>query len=215
MDRVKWSLLRDAQIPIVSSSKRRCRFYKPSSKVIPILGIFDGEISCFNKVNQGREKQSRLFVENLPLASKVDVVRGFIHRLLWSHELCNRVLSHSIHMASSHLPNYLRANRKRLGLSQDEVAFLLGAENGTKVCRYERFTRQPGFHAALACEVVFQRPLREIFAGLYEEIKREVAARATKLVLKTDGVKVGNKGSRKREVLEGIAAPKKRKSQRP
>lgn len=118
-------------------------------------------------------------------------------------------------MASSHLPNYLRANRKRLGLSQDEVAFLLGAENGTKVCRYERFTREPGFHAALACEVVFQRPLRELFAGLYEEIEREVAARAKRLVLRTDWVKLGNKGSRKREVLEGIAAPKKRKSQRP
>ena len=66
-------------------------------------------------------------------------------------------------MASSQLPNYLRTHRKRLGLSQDEVAYLLGAESGAKASRYERFSREPGFRTALACEAVFQRPIRELF----------------------------------------------------
>src|SRR6202789_234193 len=111
-------------------------------------------------------------------------------------------------MASSQLPNYLRTHRKRLGLSQDEVAYLLGAESGAKTSRYERFAREPGFRTALACEAVFQRPIRELFAGLYEQIEREVAHRAKKLALKNDRKKSGRHTARKRETLERIGAAK-------
>src|SRR5258708_38807061 len=55
-------------------------------------------------------------------------------------------------MAAPHLHNYLRAHRKRLGLSQDEVAYLLGAESGAKVCRYERLVRGASLETALAFE---------------------------------------------------------------
>jgi transcriptional regulator with XRE-family HTH domain len=115
-------------------------------------------------------------------------------------------------MASSKLPNYLRTHRKRLGLSQDEVAYLLGAESGAKASRYERFAREPGFRTALACEAVFQRPIRELFAGLYERIEREVAERAKKLVLKTGHMKSGKHTARKHETLKRIAASKPKKS---
>src|SRR5580692_3638349 len=108
-------------------------------------------------------------------------------------------------MASSQLPNYLRTHRKRLGLSQDEVAYLLGAESGAKASRYERFSREPGFRSALACEAVFQRPIRELFAGLYEQIQREVALRAKELIVKTATVKSGKNTARKRETLKRIA----------
>ena len=114
-------------------------------------------------------------------------------------------------MASSQLPNYLRTHRKRLGLSQDDVAFLLGAVSGAKASRYERFAREPGFRTALACEAVFQRPIRELFAGLYEQIEREVAERAKKLVLKTGNTKSGRHTARKRETLKRIAASKYKK----
>jgi transcriptional regulator with XRE-family HTH domain len=86
---------------------------------------------------------------------------------------------------SPQLPNYLRANRKRLGLSQEEIAFLLGALNGAKVCRYERFVRQPSLETALACEVIFQKSIRELFLGLYKEIERDVIERARVLAHKT------------------------------
>jgi len=109
-------------------------------------------------------------------------------------------------MASSQLPNYLRAHRKRLGLSQDEVAYLLGAKSGTKTSRYERFVREPGFRSALACEAVFQRPIRELFAGLYGQIERDVAGRAKQLVLRSDRMKSGRQTARKRETLQRIAA---------
>jgi transcriptional regulator with XRE-family HTH domain len=118
-------------------------------------------------------------------------------------------------MASSQLPNYLRTHRKRLGLSQDDVAFLLGAESGAKTSRYERFAREPGFRTALACEAVFQKPIRELFAGLYEQIEREVSERAKKLALKSETMKHTRHTVRKRETLERIAASKSKKLRNP
>src|SRR4051812_24873644 len=84
-------------------------------------------------------------------------------------------------MTSLQLPNYLHANRKRLALSQDEVAFLLGTTSGTKACRYERFARVPSLETALAYEAIFQRPVSELFAGMYQEIEQKVAERAKAL----------------------------------
>jgi len=118
-------------------------------------------------------------------------------------------------MAQPQLPNYLLAHRKRLGLSQDEVAYLLGAESGAKACRYERFVREPGFCTTLACEAVFQRPIRNLFAGRYKQIEREVARRAQRLALKIAGMKPSHSTIRKRETLAKIAAPKRKKPQRP
>jgi transcriptional regulator with XRE-family HTH domain len=89
-------------------------------------------------------------------------------------------------MTSPQLPNYLRSNRKRLALSQDEVAFLLGTQNGAKVCRYERFVREPGLATALAYEAIFKRTVSELFPGLYQKVEREVAARAKTLAARTD-----------------------------
>ena len=97
-------------------------------------------------------------------------------------------------MTSSQLPNYLRANRKRLGLSQDEVAFLLGTQSGAKVCRYERFKRAPALETAFAFEAIFRRPARELFCGLYQKIEQEVAARAKTLTYVDGGGKTGEKG---------------------
>jgi transcriptional regulator with XRE-family HTH domain len=108
-------------------------------------------------------------------------------------------------MASPHLPNYLRAHRKRLGLSQDEIAYLLGAASGAKVSRYERFVRGASFETALACEAVFKRPASELFAGLYKKIEREVAARAAALAQRIDERRPNRRTARKRQTLAAMA----------
>lgn len=113
-------------------------------------------------------------------------------------------------MTSPQLLNYLRAHRKRLGLSQDDVAYLLGVESGAKVCRYERFVREPGLRAALACEVIFQRPIRELFPGLYQQIERDVACRARALTRKMDRQGEVRRGGCKRQALSTIGGPKTR-----
>ena len=108
-------------------------------------------------------------------------------------------------MASHQLPNYLRSNRKRLALSQDEVAFLLGAQGGGNVCRYERFARTPNLETALALEVVFQRPVSELLGGVYQKVETEVAKRAN-LLAERIGKRTGTKANvRKHKVLTSIA----------
>jgi transcriptional regulator with XRE-family HTH domain len=79
------------------------------------------------------------------------------------------------------LSNYLRTHRKRLALSQEEVAFLLGVNGLNKdeqVNRHENFAREPSLEAALAYEAIYGKPVRELFAGLYEEVEQSVANRA-------------------------------------
>jgi transcriptional regulator with XRE-family HTH domain len=101
--------------------------------------------------------------------------------------------------------NHLRANRKRLALSQDEVAFLLGTQSGAKVCRYERFVREPSLETALAYEAIFKRTVSELFPGLYQKVEREVAARAKTVAERTDRRKPNRQTARKREALAELA----------
>jgi transcriptional regulator with XRE-family HTH domain len=110
------------------------------------------------------------------------------------------------HMPSPHLPNYLRSNRKRLALSQEEVAFLLGTGGGARVCRDERFVREPSLQAALAYEAIFQRPARELFAGIYDKVKGEVAIRARALQIRISCQKPDPHSARKLEALARIVA---------
>jgi|APCry1669193128_1035447.scaffolds.fasta_scaffold22037_2 transcriptional regulator with XRE-family HTH domain len=79
------------------------------------------------------------------------------------------------------LPNYLQTQRKRISLSQEEVGFLLGVtgmSKGNKVCRDENFARAPSLQDAMAYEAIYGRPVRELFAGVYQQIEQDVAARA-------------------------------------
>ena len=107
-------------------------------------------------------------------------------------------------MSSPQLPNYLRANRKRLALSQDEVAFLLGTRSGAKVCRYERFVREPSLETALAFEVIFKRSVSELFGGLYQRVERDVAGRAKTLAERKDR-RANRQSARKHEALSDLA----------
>ncbi len=109
-------------------------------------------------------------------------------------------------MTSPQLPNYLRANRKRLALSQEEVAFLLGTESGTKVCRYEQSVRMPNLETALAYEVICKRSVSELFPGLYQKAEQKVATRARALVKRTGRGKSNQRAARKREALADLTA---------
>jgi transcriptional regulator with XRE-family HTH domain len=86
------------------------------------------------------------------------------------------------HVMFRRLPNYLRTFRKRAGLSQKDVALLLGCTNESKASRYERFVREPTLVTALACEALFGIPLSELFAGIYDEAYEAVVTRARLLI---------------------------------
>ena len=103
-----------------------------------------------------------------------------------------------------HVLNYLLSQRKRLALSQDEVAFLMGTYGGAGVSRYEQSTQRPGLETALALEVILQRPLKELFIGLYGEVEQRVIARAKTLIYKTDQAKPSRRNARRRQALLNI-----------
>jgi transcriptional regulator with XRE-family HTH domain len=105
-------------------------------------------------------------------------------------------------MPSPQLSNYLRSNRKRLVLSQGEVAFLLGRETSAEISRYENFERLPSLETALAYEVICGRPLSEIFGGVYQRAEQEVGKRAEILASRTDS----KRDAAKREMLNRLAA---------
>jgi DNA-binding XRE family transcriptional regulator len=90
-------------------------------------------------------------------------------------------------MASQKLEHYLRTCRKRSGLSQGEVAYLLGSSTRTKVSRYERGRYVPTLRTALVFEALFGTPVSEIFAGLHQSAEKELRRRARALasVLRT------------------------------
>ena len=115
-------------------------------------------------------------------------------------------------MATRKLPNYLRSHRKRAGLSQDEVAYLLGCRDGTKVSRYERRTRVPNLETALACEVLFGAAGRELFAGMYEKVSEDIHKRAQVLAEKLSAEGSGKTTRRKLEHLAALTSSGERES---
>ena|ERR1700726_3449859 len=75
------------------------------------------------------------------------------------------------------LPSYLLSLRKRSGLSQSDVAMLLGI-SGSVLCKCESLSRRPTMELAIGAEVIFGHPMREVFPAFYAEIGRAVAERA-------------------------------------
>jgi len=107
---------------------------------------------------------------------------------------------------SHKLQNYLRTYRKRSGLSQDEVAYLLGRQTGTKVSRYERFARKPSLESLFAYEVMFGAPARELFAGAYQKVEKRILNRAQLLTRKLNRATPDRMATRKLQILKAITS---------
>jgi Predicted transcriptional regulators len=104
------------------------------------------------------------------------------------------------------LQNYLRTYRKRSSLSQDEVAFLLGCQSGTKVSRYERSARKPSLETILAFVVVFGTPGRELFAGVFQKVEKKIFNRTQLLTRKLSRATPTPTATRKLQNLEAITS---------
>ena len=62
--------------------------------------------------------------------------------------------------------NLIRKHRKKTGLSQRDIAALLGYRSHWQVSRHERSDAIPPLLAALAYQVIFQVPVSIIFAPM-------------------------------------------------
>jgi transcriptional regulator with XRE-family HTH domain len=101
---------------------------------------------------------------------------------------------------ADHLPNYLKSYRKRAGLSQTEVAFLLGDANRSTVSRYESQDIMPPLPTVLALEAVLGASVSELFSGVYQSVEIQTIARMKELI-----VKLEQRNSEKRYRLATLA----------
>lgn len=118
-------------------------------------------------------------------------------------------------MPVNSLPHYLRTFRRRSGLTQRQLAWLLGCRAGSKVSRYERFARSPGLETVFAYEIIFRTSARELFAGRFE-----AAALATFKRVKTLLVRLRRQTptpTRKAQLatLEAIRPPRRKPPRQP
>jgi DNA-binding XRE family transcriptional regulator len=76
---------------------------------------------------------------------------------------------------SNRIPgNYLRLHRRKAGLSQRELAELVGYEDPWAVSRHERSLTVPPLLIALAYQEVFQVPLSAIFSGIHSTVSQVI-----------------------------------------
>lgn len=83
--------------------------------------------------------------------------------------------------------SYLRPLRRRWGLTQRELAFLLGAKTHSQISQIEAMKTHPSLAGAIACAIIFDTPLFELFPELYVVVHRAVLARADDLYLDLQG----------------------------
>jgi DNA-binding XRE family transcriptional regulator len=115
------------------------------------------------------------------------------YRLLaWGHDVMDRLLK-----------TYLRTFRRRWGLTQTELAFLIGVKSNTLVSRFEELKRTPNLSVAFACEIIFDASQLELFPGLFDDVQDAVYLRANELYEELQGSSA--KATRaKLDFLEGV-----------
>ena len=79
------------------------------------------------------------------------------------------------------IKTYVRPLRRRWALTQRELAFLVGAKNGAVVSRIEGLKRSPSLPVTVACALVFDTPLPDLFPDLHSQIRDDVLRRASEL----------------------------------
>jgi len=102
---------------------------------------------------------------------------------------------------SSTIPSYLRTHRKRSGLTQDELADLLGLKSGQTVSRYECLKRSPSLETAFACQILFGAKAHEIYPGLYAKVEKITLRRIRTLRKRLRSDADNAMSVRKREIL--------------
>ena len=82
---------------------------------------------------------------------------------------------------------YLRPLRRQSGLTQRELAFLIGAKAGTTISRIERLKQAPSLERAHALALIFGIRAVEVFPGFFSEIHEALRARTNELYEELQG----------------------------
>ena len=90
--------------------------------------------------------------------------------------------------------NYLRAHRKKSGLSQRELGILIGYKDQGQVSRHERSESIPPLVVALAYEIVFRVPVSSIFGGIRGNVQSQLEEKLGQME-----TELGNRSARDRD----------------
>ena len=111
-------------------------------------------------------------------------------------------------MENTPLTNYIRTYRRRSGLSQGEVALLLGLKNDTTVSRYEAGEFLPSLEGALTLSLLFDVLLSDLFGGEVKEAGKALRERMGDLIASMPDPEVSPASRRKiaflAEVMERL-----------
>jgi transcriptional regulator with XRE-family HTH domain len=83
--------------------------------------------------------------------------------------------------------SYLRAYRLRWGLSQKELAYLLGWKSEGVVSRLEKKQRPPTARILTACFIIFGTPAADLFPGLFSGVEDDVMRRVWEMYERVQG----------------------------
>ena len=76
---------------------------------------------------------------------------------------------------------YLRSYRKKSGLSQRELAEIIGVATEWQVSLHEQSREIPFLITAISYEMVFRVPLSRLFPGIYETLQQNIECRLAEL----------------------------------
>jgi transcriptional regulator with XRE-family HTH domain len=85
------------------------------------------------------------------------------------------------------LKSYLRTFRRRFGLTQRELAFLIGIRSRTAVSRIEQSKRKPSIDALIVCSFIFGASPLELFPTFISELHEIVMERVNELYEELQG----------------------------
>ena len=110
--------------------------------------------------------------------------------------------------------NYLRSYRLRWGLSQGELANLLGCKTAAVISRIEKKLRPPTLRILIGCFLLFGTPAAELFPDISATVEADVMQRVWELYENVQG-DPSRKTKAKVEFLEGVIERSRQKMYKP
>ena len=105
-----------------------------------------------------------------------------------------------------HQTNYLRLHRRKRGLTQEELAYLLGYQSGAKISRLEQAESAQVLSLGFTFELLFGVDAREIYPALYDAVRQTVSQRLRELGIRLQATRPTQKTIIKRRLLKEALA---------
>lgn len=105
--------------------------------------------------------------------------------------------------------SYLRKRRRQYGLSQDDIATILGVYSRSHVSMLETGDRRPSAEQVYILHLLFGEPDEQLFPGLFAHAKAHLADKLRNLLTQENPSRSGSTGRRKllEEALSRLQPP--------